>query len=285
MPSQPSSTGSLWGVDFTSAPSARKAITVAQGHVTAASQVRRAPLTSVTLTALQRLPTMAAFEALLRTPGPWFGAFDFPFGLPRAFVDEMALGSTCDTVVAEVHRRYRTRREWQTAIDAWTNPRPAGAKLIHRRTDRSLQGVSSTSPLQTRYVPVAYMYYEGLSRLVQANVSLPGLRRGRRDATGIEGYPALLAHALIGRASYKNTDDAQRRHAREAIVQGLQAGASPLAVRIEMTPGQAQVLQDDASGDLLDAVLCMTQAAWAKGQPRQGRPAQVDAVEGWIASA
>ncbi|MEY2617246.1 MAG: hypothetical protein RL522_248 [Pseudomonadota bacterium] len=44
---------------------------------------------------------------------------------------------------------------------------------------------------------------------------------------------------------------------------------------------------EDASGDSLDAVLCMLQAAWAErqGAPRWGLPAQVDPLEGWILTA
>jgi hypothetical protein len=48
-------------------------------------------------------------------------------------------------------------------------------------------------------------------------------------------------------------------------------------------------LADDASGDSLDAVLCLLQAAWAQsrheaGQPRYGLPV-FDPLEGWIVTA
>ena len=42
---------------------------------------------------------------------------------------------------------------------------------------------------------------------------------------------------------------------------------------------------DDASGDRLDAVLCLVQAAWAAAQPGCGMPADMDPVEGWIVTA
>ena len=47
-------------------------------------------------------PEAGGFEAVLAEPGPWYGAFDFPFGLPRAFVESLALGSTCAQVDAAV---------------------------------------------------------------------------------------------------------------------------------------------------------------------------------------
>ena len=38
----------------------------------------------------------------------------------------------------------------------------------------------------------------------------------------------------------------------------------------------------DASGDRLDAVLCLAQAAAASRLERYGLPDEIDAVEGWI---
>jgi hypothetical protein len=46
----------------------------------------------------------------------------------------------------------------------------------------------------------------------------------------------------------------------------------------------------DASGDTLDAVLCMVQAAWAaqrhaQGDALYGLPPDLDPLEGWIVTA
>jgi hypothetical protein len=267
------------GVDFSCAPTPRKAITVAHGRLLASAS------SWVQLDSLDELTSLEAFEALVQGRGPWLGAFDFPFGLPRLFVEENHLGTDCDQVIQRLHARCPTRMAFRALVDAWTNPRPAGHKLVHRATDQGMQGVSSTSPLQTRYVPVGLMYYEGLSRLVKANVSLPGLRKGRPDAVAVEGYPALLAHELIGRESYKNTDDAPRRAARERIVAALQAGKTHLGLTLKVSAKNANAMLDDPSGDLLDAALCLMQAAWSSQQPRHGQPKGVDPVEGWIATA
>jgi hypothetical protein len=94
-----------------------------------------------------------------------------------------------------------------------------------------------------------------------------------------------LAHELIGRRSYKNDASAERLLARKTIVEVLEQGRTRLGLRLKLTPAQAGELVADVSGDRLDAVLCLAQAAWAAGQPRFGQPAEVDAVEGWITTA
>lgn len=265
----------LLGVDFTSAPSRRKPITVARGERVGAA---------VRLTALDELPTFDAFEALLATPGPWFGAFDFPFGLPRAFVDAQGLGADCDAVIAALRARCATRMDFRALVDAWGNTRPAGQRLLHRATD-TVHGAASSSPLQTRYVPVGFMYFEGLARLVAAGLTLPGLREGDPTRVAVEGYPGRLAFAVLGRRSYKNDASAERLLARKDLVEALEQGRSgtpSLGLRLRLSHAQRDAIVDDASGDPLDAVLCLLQAAWAEQQPGHGVPAGVDAVEGWI---
>jgi hypothetical protein len=266
----------LLGVDFTSAPSRRKPITLARGRLQGAV---------LRLEGIDALADLAAFEAALASPGPWLGGFDFPFGLPREFVDALSLGTTADEVVAEVRRRCPARMDFRALVDAWGQGRPPGRRLVHRRCDTSLPGVTSSSPLQTRYVPVGFMYFEGFARLVRAGVMVPRLRAGDPQRVAVEAYPGLLAHELIGARSYKNHDGADRLIARKDIVEALEQGRTRLALRLKLTHAQRDHLVDDASGDRLDAALCLVQAAWASLRPDAGLPAGVDPVEGWIATA
>ena len=263
----------LLGVDFTSAPGARKPVTVARG------QLRGSVLR---FEGIEPLATLDAFAQLLQRPGPWLGAFDFPFGLPRAFVQAQALGDSAAAVITEVRRRCPTRKDWQALIDAWGNTQPAGQRLLHRVCDTAMPGISSTSPLQTRYVPVGFMYYEGFSRLAAAGVHLPALHAGDPQRVALEAYPGLLAHELIGSRSYKNSPEPDRLIARKDIVERLEQGRTRLSLRVQMGHAARDALVDDASGDRLDALLCLVQAAWASVQPGHGLPADVHPLEGWI---
>ena len=59
--------------------------------------------------------------------------------------------------------------------------------------------------------------------------------------------------------------------------------------RLKLTHAQRDALTDDASGDALDATLCLMQAAWAQQQHEAGHPQYglppCDPLEGWIVTA
>jgi hypothetical protein len=148
--------------------------------------------------------------------------------------------------------------------------------------------------------PVAYMLHAGVPLLMQAGVCLPRLHvpatpthplAARRIA--LEAYPGLLARELIGNTSYKSDDKAkqtpERLIARKQLLQALELGQTRLGLRLKLTHAQHDTLVDDASGDSLDAVLCMVQAAWAQtqhdaGHAHYGLP-ECDPLEGWIVTA
>ncbi len=147
--------------------------------------------------------------------------------------------------------------------------------------------------------PVAYMLHAGVPLLMAAGVHLVGLHSGEpraeNDGPGVraalEGYPGLLAREVLGNRSYKSDDKArqtpERLIARKDLITALEHGQTRLALRLKLTHAQRDTLVDDASGDSLDAVLCLLQAAWAQvrhaeGSSHYGLPADMDALEGWI---
>lgn len=263
------------GIDFTSAPSRRKPIVVALGRREGDAVV------------LERFESHTAFETFalwLRTPGPWLGVFDLPFGLPRELVLELGWPTGWRALMA--HYAALSRAEIRATFAAFCAARPVGGKFAHRATD----GPAGSSP-SMKWVnpPVAYMLHAGVPLLLGAGVHLPGLHAGDPQRVALEGYPGLLARELIGPRSYKSDTPAkqtiERTAARRELVGALEQGCSRLLLRLALTPEQRASLVDEPMGDRLDAVLCLVQAAWAAGRPNHGLPPDVDPIEGWIVSA
>lgn len=270
----------LLGCDFTSAPARRKPIVLAHGQLQGAR---------VQLLALERFDTLAAFGAWLARPGYWVGGFDLPFGLPRELVEH--LGWPTDWPGCLRHYRGLTRAQIRDTFAAFCNARPAGGKFAHRRTD----GPAGSSP-SMKWVnpPVAFMLHAGVPLLLDAGVDLPGLHAGDPRRVALEAYPGLLAREVLGTRSYKSDDRAkhtpERLIARKDLVDALEMDRTRLGLRLKLSHAQREALVDDASGDTLDAVLCLLQAGWAltrhqEGAPRYGLPPDLDPLEGWIVSA
>ncbi len=265
----------LIGVDFSSRPTRRKPIVVALGHRNGGA---------VYLSRLQAHASLDDFAAWLRRPGRWTGGFDFPFGLPRALVEH--LGWPTRWLACMRHYAALSRAQIRDTFAAYCAARPAGAKFAHRACDRP---AGSSPSMKWVNPPVAYMMHAGVPLLLAAGVHLPVLHAGDERRVALEAYPGLLARELIGARSYKSDDP--RKHtderllARIAIVDALSQGRTRLGLRLSLQSTQREALLDDASGDTLDAVLCMLQAAWSTTRPNHGLPPGVDPLEGWIVSA
>lgn len=272
----------LLGCDFSSAPSARKPIVVARGGVAGAS---------VRLAGFECFRSLDDWQRWLGAVPRWVGAFDLPFGLPRELVRQ--LGWPLDWRPLIAHYAGLERASIRQCFAAFCAGRPAGAKFAHRRTD----GPAGSSPsMKWVHPPVAFMLHAGVPRLLAAGAVLPGLHMppGDRARVALEAYPGLLARELIGRRSYKSDLAAgrtpERRRAREQLLQALEGGSGRLGLRLlPDEPARARML-DDASGDCLDAVLCLLQAAWAARRrdspgPGYGLPLDMDPLEGWIVTA
>ena len=265
----------LAGIDFTSRPTRRKPITVALGHL------QRGVLR------LERIEAHNGFDSFARwlhTPGPWLGVFDLPFGLPRELV--LALGWPTDWRALMRHYAALSREEIRATFAAFCAARPVGAKFAHRAADRP---AGSSPSMKWVNPPVAFMLHAGVPLLIDAGVHLPGLHPGDATRVALEGYPGLLAREVLGARSYKSDDRAkqtpERLIARIDLVDALDQGRTRLALRLKLTHAQRDDLVADASGDRLDAVLCLMQAAWASTRPNHGLPADIDPLEGWIVTA
>ena len=285
------------GCDFSSSPSHRKPIVFALGS---ASKGR------VVLSLLERVSSLDGFSDWLNQHPDWVGGFDLPFGLPRELVH--TLGWPTDWQACMRHYAALSREQIRTHFKAFCDARPAGGKFAHRATD----GPAGSSP-SMKWVnpPVAYMLHAGLPRLLDAGVCMPRLHAGHPQPhtrthmpsshiassqarrVALEAYPGLLAREILGLRSYKSDDKAkqtpERLIARKDLITALENGQTRLQLRLKLSNAQRETLIDDASGDSLDAALCMLQAAWAQarleaGDMHYGLP-DCDPLEGWIVTA
>ena len=274
----------LVGCDFSSSPSKRKPIVIAIGS---SKQGR------VHLQEILRFDTLDAWSNWLKLPQDWVGGFDFPFGLPRELVESLQWPN--NWLACTKHFSAMSRDTIRQHFKAFCDARPVGKKFAHRKTD----GPAGSSP-SMKWVnpPVAFMLHAGVPRLVDAGVELPGLHTPPQEAAAsrriaLEAYPGLLARELVGNRSYKSDDKAkqtpERLIARKQILQALETGQTRLDIRLKLTHAQHDALVADASGDTLDAVLCMVQAAWAELQHNNDHPCyglpMFDSIEGWIVTA
>ncbi len=267
----------LLGVDFSSRPSRRKPIVVASGQ-------RRAD--EVRLDRLQGFESLEEFGQWLADPsnGPWTGGFDLPFGLPRELVE--ALDWPRQWLPLMRHYGTLPRSEIRATFARFCNHRPVGGKFAHRACDRP---AGSSPSMKWVNPPVAYMMHAGVPLQIDAEVHLPCLHDGDRLRVALEAYPGLLARELIGRRSYKSDElarqTAARQLARDELLAALEQGRGRLHLSLLPPDGLRETLRADASGDSIDAVLCLMQTAWAVAQPHYGLPTTVDPLEGWIISA
>jgi hypothetical protein len=263
----------IYGIDFTCAPRKAKPITIAVGVL------RKKTLL---LEKLEKHISFSEFESFLQRPGPWIGGFDFPFSLPLELVRDLKWPDTWDALVS--HCAAMTRQELRNVFDSYRATRLVGSKYAHRMTDTP---AGSSSPMKLVNPPVALMFHEGARRLLSAGVNIPHLRETKSRAIALEAYPGLLVRKQLGiRESYKSDtrrdQTPARKAARKRIVAAMEAG-EPLGIALELASRNALIA--DGSGDLLDAVICAVQAAWAAGQRGYGIPRHAPRGEGWIISA
>ena len=261
----------VYGIDFTSTPSARKPLSCAVC-------VRRGAGLVVEKIELWR--GFAPFQGLLRKPGPWVAGFDFPFGFPRAFVEHSNLPTDWTACMAAIGKL--SRPVYRQLIRDFCARQPEGQKYLKRACDTNAR---SQSPLNVVNPPVGLMLHEGGPRLAVSDCSLPAHGRANNSRKWIiETYPALLVEKIIAKRPYKNDAPKKGRAlaaARHDIVVALQSGK--LGLPVKLAPALVDQLIGEPGADQLDAVLCAVAAAIAKDQPNFGLPDSVDPLEGWIA--
>jgi hypothetical protein len=262
----------IFGIDFTSAPSSRKPIACARARFDGIE---------LSLEELIRFNDFDSFEALLATPGRWVAGIDFPFGQARRLVENIGWPKSWEGYVRKVSEL--DRAGFRNVLEEYKLGRRPGDKQHKRICDVLTR---SQSP-QTLYgTPVALMFYEGAPRLRSAGVHLPYNHDGDALRVVLEAYPGVAARQLIGDKSYKNDTRSkqtpEQHQARRELLAHLtgKVGEKMYGFSID-APVE---LADDPGADDLDALICAVQAAWgySRADSGYGAPGTLDRLEGWI---
>lgn len=265
----------IYGLDFTSAPRKSKQITCARCQLHDARLI---------VEDFESFSNFAQFDHLLNSEGPWLTALDFPFGLPLKLLQRLSWPLVWSQYMG--HIAEMGRGGFEEMIERYRNGQPAGDKLHLRQADL-LAG--ARSPMMLHRVPVGKMFFEGGTRLWSSPVSVLPCRPLPERRIVLEGYPALVARRYIGKQPYKSDERAKQtpdqQTARQRLVESLLSDelAGTYGVSLVLHEQHQQRLIEEPMGDLLDALLCAIQAAWAytMRDREYGIPPGHE-VEGWI---
>jgi hypothetical protein len=263
------------GIDFTSSPSRQKPVTCA---------VCSLENNILILQDVKLLVDFLQFEAEISAKGSWVAGIDFPFGQSRTLIENIGWPESWVEYVAVVSSL--SKNEFVEVLENYKKDRSIGDKEHKRQIDILS---SSISPQKLYGVPVGKMFFEGAKRLLQSPATILPFRKADKNRIIVEVYPALVARRFIGKKSYKNDTKSKQTQAlkksRIEIVEGIQSNILKHEFSIEVSLNNyEQELIDDATGDLLDAVLCAMQSAWGHLHrlSNYGIPESIDLAEGWI---
>lgn len=265
----------IYGIDFTSSPGRKKPIACL--HCRLDGKKLRVHESAV-------WTAFTDFEDMLKKPGPWIAGIDFPFGLPRRFLNDVKWPLAWRDYV--LHAESLGKVRFERALRDYKESQPTGHKQPRRRTDELAGGLS---PLKLDYQPVGKMFFQGAPRLVHTGVAIPGLQAGNCERTVVEAYPGVLARTVT-KLSYKhdkpNKQVVEHHDERFHILEALTSGSlkAKYGFNVVVNDKQHAELVEDPTGDRLDALLCAVQAAWAWcNREILFGSSQIDRIEGWIA--
>lgn len=206
-------------------------------HIEACSRAAELPASGV-----DRDQCLAALQAFIRREQAAAFGFDFPFGLPRALVEE----STWDEFVCAFPDRYATPEEFREACR-----KAANGSELKRATDRESR--TPFSPYNIRLYRQTYFGIRDLlAPLVREDLAcvLP-MQPARPDRPWVmEICPASTVKEGNLNGPYKGKRG-EHREARARILEQIERRA-PLLIP---DPALRAAILDDSGGDALDGVL------------------------------
>lgn len=263
----------IYGIDFTSAPSARKPLVCAHARLQGQT---------LNVTHIEQGDEIGDFDSWLLRSGRWLMAVDMPLGQPRPLIEALDWPREWEKYVSLVDDL--GPRRFTDQLAGYSRDQPPGNKHHFRPTDRA---ASACSPMMVFGVPVAKMFAAGAPRIAKADVSVLPCRPNQSPRVVVEAYPALVARQLAAGQPYKGgpaSDRVARARMRQRMLRRLTSDQEHFPFEIQLQRGMKKLAIDDNTGDILDAILAVVQLARAYAQhgSKLGMPSRVDPIEGWI---
>ena len=285
------------GIDFSSSPSKKKPIVIAEGILFCDfSNQQKKPLPTLHLERFLTIKTLNHFEEYLISNKSWIGGFDLPFSLSREIIEHFGWPTKWDDFVKFYCSK--EKKFLRNCFKSWCDSKKKGKKFSYRLTDK----ISQSSPAM-RWVnpPVAWMLYAGMQTMLRAKLFFPAhsfpikskniyskfilKNKKPRFKIALESYPAYTARKKT-RNPYKSDNEKKnnnlKKNNRQLILNSLLKNEVGFQLALIIDEKFFQPIIDDGKGDFLDALICMAQAASAVIKPNFGLPKKVDPLEGWI---
>ena len=289
----------VYGIDFSSAPSKKKPIAVAECWLRG-SVSESCSYNELSLSNFHSIESLDLFEEFLSQRGPWVGGFDLPFSMPRDLIEYFNWPSRWDIFT----KFYCSldKKVIKKFFIKWCSTKKYGEKFAYRSTDKA----SKSSPAM-RWVnpPVAWMMHAGIERMRKEGLIFPAHQKNfnpmqeKKDINrfmmgdcdyhnrlAFEVYPALTARVVSTnpyKNDNKNKDSLVRIMMRKNIVKHLRYGKAGLSTKLKSSLALQNRMITDYKGDYLDAAICALQAAEVLKMRNFGFPKNLDTLEGWIA--
>jgi hypothetical protein len=264
----------IYGVDFTSAPSKTKPIALAEAWLEA---------NILHIYKISRFTNFPDFMDFLQRAPAWIAGVDFPLGQPRKLIENLQWGTSWATYVNLVGQM--GKQEFVETLNQYRQGRAYGDREHLRETDKIAGAIS---PMKVYGVPVGKMFFEGAPRLLKAGFSILPCHATNDARIVFEIYPALMARSLIGKQSYKSDEKRKQTTEMQLLRQvTINRVRSPefltkYGFGVVINADIASECDRDPSGDTIDALFAAIQAASASRKPDYGIPENCDRLEGWI---
>lgn len=295
----------IFGIDFTSSPSARKTSAKNAKWMTLARCTLEGNQLTVDEFELLNGDTTGDFSILasiLSSESKWIAGIDVPIGLPIQCIEYFGLLRPEDKVQTwETYIRkcseVRDRKSFKKMIESWRHPIKKNARNEFERV-RKYRLVDklalAQSPMNCIRPPVGQMFYEAAKLLIASPAKIAPVRLNNDERVIVEAYPRLVADRFIASGNYKEADGLE--HIRQLIIDQLRLTDGNSIMRqwygfsVQVSNDIANSCVTDRDGDKLDSILCAVQAAWAFHQADYGTPVfqstvmrNIVSLEGWIA--